>query len=57
MTFLSSLTRYLDTRRRARARRNTAALIEALPPEIQSDIGWRGFPPEKEDVARILGCR
>ena len=40
MSFLDDITRFGASLRNARRNRNAIREINALPPEIQKDIGW-----------------
>ncbi len=54
MGMFTAVRNYVATRRAAYAIRRTERQVNALPPEIQKDIGWRGFIPEcgyRDDIA------
>ena len=57
MSFMSTISRYLEHRRRARTNRRTRILVESLPPEIQHDIGWRATPGNDDAVQQTLRRR
>jgi len=42
MSVFESLARFAAARRMARAQRETQQMLNALPLEIQKDIGWGG---------------
>lgn len=47
MGMFTAVRNYVATRRAAYAVRRTEMQVNALPPEIQKDIGWPGFMPER----------
>ena len=53
MSFLDDITRFGASLRNARRNRNAIREINALPPEIQKDIGWPASPSARHgDAAR-----
>jgi hypothetical protein len=56
MSVITTLRSYVAMRRAAFHRRRTAELVNALPPDIQKDIGWPGFFPDERSDARSGGA-
>ena len=44
MSMFEGLARFADDQMRARAERRTRMLLDALPENVQKDIGWRWAP-------------
>ncbi len=52
MSIFEDMANFARTMRRARARRRTADMLDALPSDVQKDIGWKWSPRLRGHAAR-----
>jgi hypothetical protein len=55
MTIIDGISRFAATQRKAAAWRRTERMLNALPEEVQKDIGWRATGTAPHPFSSIFG--